>query len=347
VYISLGNALTEQQKLGEAVAAYRKAIQLAPGYAGSYYNLGILLGQKQDFNEAKTAYLKALSLPDVIVSTKSTHSSAYNNLGIIYLRQGQIEQAVAQFKKSLAIDANNKNALRNLDEAMRQLSLKQGQGQEVVGSTTEYLERNPISEIKRSIVLIQPEFQYSGFGKGTGYVIRRDGNRAWILTNRHVIVDSEGNKPAIKVRLELFYGNLPEGKLAPRLPATIEKFTSVKDAQDLAILRVDNLPGDIQPLLFSDQVPSKDSRITIIGHPGRNRWLQLDRSLLKISKSDDLLIDSSIEEGASGSPVLNSVKQVIGIVYETDSMGGRNDFVVAHRVNSIKHIMQQWGISAP
>ena len=39
-HINLGNALKDQGKLDEAVACYRRAMELKPDYAGAHYNLG-------------------------------------------------------------------------------------------------------------------------------------------------------------------------------------------------------------------------------------------------------------------------------------------------------------------
>ncbi len=70
---NLGNALTDQGKLDEAVAAYRKALELKPDYAEAHNNLGLALMNQGKLDEAVTAYRKALELePD--------HANAHNNL---------------------------------------------------------------------------------------------------------------------------------------------------------------------------------------------------------------------------------------------------------------------------
>ena len=57
-----GNALSDQRKLDQAIAAYREAIQLRPGYAEAYCNLAGTLKRKGDYAGALEMYRKGHEL---------------------------------------------------------------------------------------------------------------------------------------------------------------------------------------------------------------------------------------------------------------------------------------------
>src|SRR5581483_5425162 len=61
-YCSLGDAQCIQQKLEEAVAAYRKAIELSPAFTLAYNNLGVTLRDQKKLEEAIAAFRKAVQL---------------------------------------------------------------------------------------------------------------------------------------------------------------------------------------------------------------------------------------------------------------------------------------------
>ena len=70
-----GNALKDQGRLDEAIAAYNRAIALKPDYAEAHNNLGIALKDQGRLDEAIAAYHRAIAL-------KPDHAEAHNNLGI-------------------------------------------------------------------------------------------------------------------------------------------------------------------------------------------------------------------------------------------------------------------------
>src|SRR5205085_9938589 len=59
---NLGVALHAQNRLDEAVAACRKAIDLQPDFAGAYSNLGGVLYAQNRPDEAVAAYREAIAL---------------------------------------------------------------------------------------------------------------------------------------------------------------------------------------------------------------------------------------------------------------------------------------------
>ena len=53
--LSEGNALRKQGLVDGAVAAYRRAVELAPGFPAGYYNLAIALREQGDLRGATLA----------------------------------------------------------------------------------------------------------------------------------------------------------------------------------------------------------------------------------------------------------------------------------------------------
>jgi len=65
LFLRLGNRLVNLGKLDEAVAAYRKALELHPDLALSYLSLGNALARQKNFDEAVATFRRALALaPD-------------------------------------------------------------------------------------------------------------------------------------------------------------------------------------------------------------------------------------------------------------------------------------------
>lgn len=61
-YSLLGNALSDQGKIPEAIAQYKKALSLDPNSAFAYYNLGVSLSRQDQRDEAVANLQKAREL---------------------------------------------------------------------------------------------------------------------------------------------------------------------------------------------------------------------------------------------------------------------------------------------
>src|SRR5262249_49240433 len=122
------NALRGQGKLDEAVAAYRKSIQLRPDHAGAYYNLGNVLVAQKKLDEAEDLFRKATQVkPDFV--------EAYNNLGAALRDQKKLAEAVAAFRKADQLLPNHPVIRNNLRQTERLLELDRQFPALLVGKT--------------------------------------------------------------------------------------------------------------------------------------------------------------------------------------------------------------------
>ena len=99
----------EQGKLDEAVACYRRALELKPDYAEAHNNLGNALKDQGKLDEAVACYRRALEL-------KPDFAEAHNNLGNALKEQGKLDEAVACYRRALELKPDFAEAHGNLGE---------------------------------------------------------------------------------------------------------------------------------------------------------------------------------------------------------------------------------------
>ena len=90
--MNLANALNNQGKTVEAIAAFREAIRLKPDYAEAHSSLGLALGMQGKLVEAIAAYREA-------IRSKADYAEAHCNLGAALRSQGRYPEALAEFRK--------------------------------------------------------------------------------------------------------------------------------------------------------------------------------------------------------------------------------------------------------
>ncbi|MBM5817400.1 MAG: tetratricopeptide repeat protein, partial [Cyanobacteria bacterium K_Offshore_surface_m2_239] len=140
-------------------------------------------------------------------------AGSLNNLGLLKMDLGEPEQARAAFEESLrlikplatanpAFEVDLQRYLNNFEDFKRKEGLRTGQRQLVAPTDLSYLPNNdPNTPLRRSVVRLWPSFagQKQGLGLlGTGFVVKRQGDRAWIATALHVVLASDDRRPAIK-----------------------------------------------------------------------------------------------------------------------------------------------------
>jgi tetratricopeptide (TPR) repeat protein len=107
----LGDAYDAAGRSDDAVAAYKRAIELKPSFA-YYNNLGGIYGRANKIDEATAAYQKAAEIDP------ANAAQAWLNCGITLSNVGKYKEAVEPLKKSTELDPKSAKAWYLLASAM-------------------------------------------------------------------------------------------------------------------------------------------------------------------------------------------------------------------------------------
>lgn len=353
LYLDLASVLHERGKYVAAEAVHRQVMALDPKNLERYKGLaGILSDQKKSAEaQAVLRQLEAKYRQAIELDPKDAYH--YNNLGYFLQENNRLIEARDYYKKSLKFSPNNRVARSNLEEVERLISIAGGTSKELLPDDTTYLPEDPLTTVRRSVLVILPFFsgtnrnndatQSDGLqSHGTGFVVRREGDKAWILTARHVIRDPEEAREAVEIKVELYGGNLPNGVLPARLKA--RRLKNGADNVDMALLEVDDLPKDIHPLRFASR-PVEDQRmsLTMVGHPLKDYWKIENGTLLKATTSILVIDEEQWDWGGSGSPILNDGKEVVGMVYAINDLAAGIVQVVGYSLPKLQLSIGQLG----
>ena len=109
--IRKGNRQYKKGNYPEAEVNYRKALDARPTTAEAQFNLGDALYQQENYKDASEAFQKVLEItPDIKLKSKAVF-----NMGNCLLAQGKYYDAFNIYKVALKFDANNEDALYNLE----------------------------------------------------------------------------------------------------------------------------------------------------------------------------------------------------------------------------------------
>jgi len=374
-YNGLGNILRDLGRPEEAADAYRTAIELDPTYPQPYNGLGNILQETGQLEEALTTYRTAIDLdptrplpynglgntflllgnyPEAIANYQRSidrdpnDALPYNGWGYALQLQGDYTGAIEKYRQALALDPTYTTAQNNLAEAQRQLQ-EQISGIPNLQDELAWLptvEAEPLLPTLRSVVLVSSR-SGGGFERGTGWVVKKEGDRLWIITNRHVVWDEAARRENTDVELE-FFSEPPPNENRLRLPARILEITAHGDAIDLALLVVDNAPADIQPLAMAPGDLPRESPVRVVGHPSTGLPWTVDEGLVSNRSFDKLQISqASLAAGSSGSPVLDESNRVVGVVVEVSNPGevaSTAGFGFAYHLPYLADLLGLWGL---
>ena len=180
-----------------------------------------------------------------------------------------------------------------------------------------------------AVALLVSEFPGGRRVAGTAFAVRVRGDTGWVLTSRHLVVDSTGRPAA---RLGLIFNGSRQNFRAELLRAA--------DSSDLALLTV-VVKGGVPAVKSLARGVQSGEPVVMLGFPfGLDFPVGLDwrKDGVRISRfsgtargvsTGRLEIDGYGASGSSGSPVFNAAGEVVGVVFGGDpASGGRTVYAV-------------------
>ena len=133
-YSLLGNALTSQDRLNEALEAYEQALKINPLDWEANSCKGVALLSLEKYQEAEEPLCTA-------ITQNPNCAEAYSNLGIQALNSEEknMEKGLAMFRKALEIDPSNNDYILNLAKVLHQMK----RYQECMGVLEKALKEKP------------------------------------------------------------------------------------------------------------------------------------------------------------------------------------------------------------
>ncbi|MCE3282045.1 MAG: tetratricopeptide repeat protein, partial [Chitinophagaceae bacterium] len=121
-YIEKGNQEYRQRQFKKANEAYDMALRKGNNHTARFNagNAKQKLGQYADAGKAYEAVASAATDPVL-------KAQAYYNMGVSYIRQNKLPEAIDAFKRSLRLAPGDGEARENLQKAMKQLKQSQQQ----------------------------------------------------------------------------------------------------------------------------------------------------------------------------------------------------------------------------
>ncbi|WP_435155639.1 S1C family serine protease [Haladaptatus sp. DFWS20] len=170
-----------------------------------------------------------------------------------------------------------------------------------------------------SVVAVRVETS-RGIGEGSGFVYRltESNSTAYIVTNEHVVAE------ASRLEVQFNRGEFRRATVVGTAPRT-----------DLAVLRVERVPGYVDSLPLADGRAEPGQRVAALGNPlglqgtitqgvvsGVNRTLPTQRGF---SISGAIQTDAAVNPGNSGGPLMSCEGRVIGVntagIVGTENLG--------------------------
>ncbi|MFL6515504.1 MAG: tetratricopeptide repeat protein [Chthoniobacterales bacterium] len=110
IHYNFAMFLAENNESDQAMAEFQKCVELNPKSAEAHYYLGHMFFVKGDMQSAKTHYVETTRLDPT--------APVHNSLGVVYMRLGEVSQAVEQFNEALRMHPDDADAAENLRVAL-------------------------------------------------------------------------------------------------------------------------------------------------------------------------------------------------------------------------------------
>src|SRR5262249_28461574 len=112
VLLTRGAALAETGRTADALAAFRRALDLAPTSARILVDIGNVHLAARQYPPAREAFEEALA-------RQGDLARAHNGLGVLAAETGHLDEAIERWKRAAELDPRDWDTLYNLGRALR------------------------------------------------------------------------------------------------------------------------------------------------------------------------------------------------------------------------------------
>lgn len=120
-FFNAGKTLQDKGLIDEALALYRRVIELDSTHAGAHHNIGQIFHLKGSFNEAIAWYQKALAI--------NPNFASYFNLGELFAIQRMYQDALENFFMALQINTTNEWVYFKIAHVLEDMGLSADAGE--------------------------------------------------------------------------------------------------------------------------------------------------------------------------------------------------------------------------
>ena len=162
--------------------------------------------------------------------------------------------------------------------------------------------------------------QQRNAGSGSGFLVHREGERGWVVTNAHVA------SKAVDGGLRVVFNS--GTRKADSIPATV---VGLSRSRDLAVLEL-HAPSLPEPLPIAPTARAHETQtVHIVGFPFGKRFatnretpiITISRGTVSSQRMDVndqarlMQIDGDLNPGNSGGPIVDDAGQVVGVAVAT------------------------------
>ena len=152
-YLSLGALFFQRGYLEQAETWFQQALRENPSSAEAQYGIGSVYLNQNKNAAAGDAFERTLKLQ---ATYPDTLPDAWNNLGVIATREGQIEDSIQQFQQALRVNPHHVAALDNLGNAYR-LQKRWDDARKVLERALEVAPQDPEANYSLGMVFAQAD----------------------------------------------------------------------------------------------------------------------------------------------------------------------------------------------
>ena len=128
-YNAAGVMYYQSQQVDEAIAAFKKSIQINPRYQPAKNNLHQLYREQGIAALVDETYSQAIAFFSQALQLDPTDSTLYNLTGEVYARNGDHQNAIAEYKKGVQFNPGDTDAKQNLARSYNNLGVQLTQSQ--------------------------------------------------------------------------------------------------------------------------------------------------------------------------------------------------------------------------